>query len=108
MVTPLRTILNAVAKTYRLEPAAHLATARAAWPDVAGGALAAASVPLRLRDRILTVGVTHPLAGQEVLLRQDQIVRALAARLGDGVIEKVVTTPRRSLAAPGRQARRRR
>ena len=107
MVTSLRTILNAVTKTLKLEPAAHLARAQQAWPSVAGQAVASGSAPVGLRGKRLFVGVTHPAIGQEVKLREAEIVRALAKELGPGTIDAVVPVPRRSITAPGRHVRRR-
>jgi hypothetical protein len=107
VVTPLRSILKAVTKTLKLEPAAHLARARDVWPAVVGPALAAGSAPVGLRGTRLAIGVTHPAIGQEIKLRQTQIVRALTRDLGSGVVTSVLPVHRRSLAIPGRHVRRR-
>jgi predicted nucleic acid-binding Zn ribbon protein len=107
MVTPLRTILKTVTKNLALEPAANLARAQAIWPALVGPAIAAASTPVALRNQRLMVGVTHPAVGQEIGLRQGQIVAALREALGAEVVAGVRTVHRRSLAAPSRHAKRR-
>jgi Dna[CI] antecedent DciA-like protein len=108
MVTPLRSILTTITKRLKLEPAAHLARAREVWPVVAGPVVATASVPVGLRGKRLSIGVTHPAIGQEIKLRHSQIVHALARELGDDIVTTVVSVHRRSLAIPGRHVKRRR
>jgi hypothetical protein len=107
MVTPLKTILKAVTKTLKLEPAAYLAATRQVWPTIAGPVVSAASTPVGLRGKRLFIGVTHPAVGQEIKLRQAEFVRALSKQLGRGTIEAIVPVPRRHLDAPGRHVRRR-
>ncbi len=102
MVTPVRAILKAVARAWGIEPAAHLALARMAWPQIVGPALARVSAPVALRGGRLLVGVTQPAAGQEIRLRGRAIAQALARDLRGDVITEVVPVARRrlSLAAP--------
>jgi predicted nucleic acid-binding Zn ribbon protein len=101
MVTPVRDILAASVKAWGLEPAARLVAVRRAWARVAGGALAAASAPLGIRDGRLRVAVLHVAAAQEVRLRSAVIARALNQELGEPVIHEVVTVPRRTLPSIG-------
>jgi predicted nucleic acid-binding Zn ribbon protein len=108
MVTPLRDILRAAARAWGVEPAAHLAIAREAWPRIVGGPLAAASAPLSIRSGRLRVAVTHPAAGQEIRLRAGAIVAALNREIGAPVVDEVVAVARRlpgSGGAAGRRAR---
>lgn len=105
MVTPLRDILKSAARAWGLEPAARLAAAREAWPEIAGPALAAVSAPVALRGRRLHVGVTNSTAGQEIRLRRTAIMHAVNQALGEAAVADVVTVTRRRL--PGRREERR-
>ncbi|MBM3470477.1 MAG: DUF721 domain-containing protein [Armatimonadetes bacterium] len=100
MVVPIRDVLRSAARALGIEPAAHLAAAREAWPRVVGQALAGVSAPVTLRGKRLQVGVTHEAAGQEIRLRRAEIVVALAREVGEGAITDVTPVARRSL--PGR------
>lgn len=106
MVTPIRSILKTAARAWGIEPAAHLATARAAWPRIAGPALAASSAPLAVRGRRLLVAVTNATAGQEVRLMKAAIMHALREELGEGAIVDVVPVARRRLDLDVRGPRR--
>lgn len=100
MVTPIRAILKSAARAWGLEPAAHLAGARAVWLAIVGPDLAAHSAPVGVRGKRLLVGVTHPAAGQEIRLRSGVIIQALARELGEGAIAEVLPVPRRTLHRP--------
>jgi len=76
----LREVLRRTARTLGLEPALHLAEVRATWPDVVGPALAAATTPRTLRGHLLLVSADHPLAAQEVRLREAEILGRLRER----------------------------
>lgn len=100
MVTPIRAILKDAARKWGIEPAAHLAAARAAWPGVVGPALAAVSAPVSLRGRRLLVGVKNAAAGQEVRLRGHAIAAALGRELGTRAVTDVVPVHRQHLDLP--------
>jgi predicted nucleic acid-binding Zn ribbon protein len=104
MVTPLRDILRAAARAWGIEPAAHLASARAAWPRVVGEPLAAASAPLHIRGGRLRVAVTHPAAAQEIRLRAGAIAAAVNREIGAPVVVEVIAVARRRLPGEGSAA----
>ncbi|MGH2372227.1 MAG: DciA family protein [bacterium] len=97
MVTPIRAILKSAARAWGIEPAARLAAARAAWPRIAGRALAALSAPVGVRGRSLLIGVTNTAAAQEIRLTKTAIVQALARDLGEEAVTDVVPVARRRL-----------
>lgn len=97
MVTPIRAILKSAARAWGIEPAARLAAARAAWPRIAGRALAALSAPVGVRGRSLLIGVTNAAAAQEIRLTKTAIVQALARDLGEEAVTDVVPVARRRL-----------
>ncbi|MDR7544898.1 MAG: DUF721 domain-containing protein [Armatimonadota bacterium] len=109
MVTPLRDILRAAARAWGIEPAAHLACARGAWPRIVGEPLAAVSAPLSIRGGRLRVAVNHPAAAQEVRLREGAIAAALNREIGAQVVTEVVAVARRRVpkedGAAGRRDR---
>ena len=102
MVTPIRDILRRTARVWGLEPAAHLVLARQMWPQVVGLDLAKISAPVTLRGKTLVVGTTHPVAGQEIRLRQAGILAVLAREVGEGVVTAVFVVARRRLPGRGR------
>lgn len=97
MVTPIRSILKSAVRTWGLEPAARLAAARAAWPRIAGPALAASSAPVGVRGKTLLIGVTNATAAQEIRLAGTTITQALAEELGATGITDVIPVTRRRL-----------
>ncbi len=101
MVTPIRSILKSAARAWGLEPAARLAAARAAWPRMAGPALAASSAPVGVRGKTLLIGVTNATAAQEIRLARTTIVHALAQELGEDGITDIVPVTRRRLDLRG-------
>lgn len=109
MVTPIREILKRAAPGWGLEPATRLAHARRVWAALVGPELAKMSRPLAIQRKVLLVGVTQQVAGQDVKLRRAAILSALAAEFGKAVVEDVRPVPRRRLsegAAPRPAARR--
>ncbi len=103
MVLPIRDVLKSAARSLGIEPAAHLASARAAWPRIAGAALAGMSAPLNIKGRRLLVAATHPAAAQEIRLRRAEILAALAREVGGGAITELTPVARQRL--PGRGPR---
>lgn len=100
MVTSIREILKRTARAWGLQPAAHLALARQMWPEVVGPELAKLSAPVTVRGKALLIGVTHPVAGQEIRLRQARILAALTREIGEGELTKVLVVARRRLPGP--------
>jgi hypothetical protein len=99
MVTPLRDILKSVTQAWRLEPAARLALAQAAWPRMVGKSLAEVSAPVGIHGRRLVIGVIHPTVGQEIRLRRTAIIQSLARELGENAVTELVPAARRRLPA---------
>jgi len=89
MLTAFRDVLRRTARTLGLEPALHLAGVRAAWPDVVGPALAAAASPRALRGYRLLVDAEHPLAAQEIRLREEEILERLRERFPDAGLRQI-------------------
>lgn len=102
MVTPIREILKRTARAWGLEAAAHLVSARQMWPEVVGPELAKLSAPVTVRGKTLVIGVTHPVGGQEIRLRQARILAVLTREIGEGELTKVLVVARRRL--PGSRA----
>lgn len=98
MVTPIRDILTRAAPAWGIEPAVRLAHARRVWAALVGPELAKASRPVAIQRKVLLVGVTHQVAGQDVKLRRTAILAALAVEFGQAVVEDVRPVPRRRLA----------
>jgi hypothetical protein len=101
MVTSVRASLRAGARAWGIEPAARLALARTAWPQIVGPTLARVSAPVSLRGGRLLVGVRHPSAAQEIRLRGGAIIRALVRHLEEDVVTEVVPVARRHLSLVG-------
>jgi predicted nucleic acid-binding Zn ribbon protein len=65
---------------------------RAAWPEIAGEALARHSAPLHLRAGVLRVGVDDPAWGGQFRYLADTLVTALAARVPEAAIREISVT----------------
>jgi hypothetical protein len=74
-----------------------LAHARRVWATLVGPELAKVSRPVAIQRKVLLIGVTHQVAGQDVKLRRAAILAALAAEFGEAVVEDVRPVPRRRL-----------
>jgi predicted nucleic acid-binding Zn ribbon protein len=59
------------------------------WPSVAGEALAAHTRPVVVRDRVLVVAAEDPAWATEARYRQADVLRRIAERAGEGVVERV-------------------
>lgn len=106
MVTPLRDILKTVAHTWGLEPAARVRWFQEVWPQVVGRVLAEVTSPVALRGGRLRVRADSPAAGQEIRLRREAILRALAREVGEGAVTDIIPVVRRVTRAGNRQNRR--
>jgi predicted nucleic acid-binding Zn ribbon protein len=67
---------------------------RAAWPEVAGEALARHSEPIHLRAGVLRVRVDDPAWGGQFRYLADTLVGALAERVPDAAIREISVTGR--------------
>jgi predicted nucleic acid-binding Zn ribbon protein len=65
---------------------------RAAWPEVAGEALARHSEPIHLRAGVLRVRVDDPAWGGQFRYLDDTLVAALAERVPDAAIREISVT----------------
>ena len=65
----------------------HLAVM--AWPEIAGGTVAAHSEAEAVRDGVLLVATDSPAWAHELQMRQQELLRILADRLGPGVIRQI-------------------
>ncbi len=89
MLLALREILRKTAHSLGIESAMRLAEVQAAWMEVVGPGLAAASEPRSLRGGVLVVAAAHALAAQEVSLRREGIVRELQRRAPQAAVRRV-------------------
>jgi predicted nucleic acid-binding Zn ribbon protein len=79
---------------------------RAAWPEVAGEALARHSEPIHLRAGVLRVRVDDPAWGGQFRYLADTLVSALAERVPEAAIREISVTGRAAEAGPGERAAR--
>jgi predicted nucleic acid-binding Zn ribbon protein len=61
----------------------------AGWVAVAGERLAAHTRPVAIRDRALVISAEDPAWATEARYRQAEVLRRLAERVGDGVVDRV-------------------
>jgi predicted nucleic acid-binding Zn ribbon protein len=59
------------------------------WPQIAGRAVAAHSEAEAVRDGVLIVATDSPAWAHELQMRQQELLRILADRLGPGVIRQI-------------------
>lgn len=107
MVVPLRDILKAVARTWGLQPAVRLRRSQEVWPRVVGRVLAEVTSPVALRGGRLRVRADSPAAGQEIRLRREAILRALAREVGEGAVTDIIPVVWRGVTRAGDQRNRR-
>ena len=77
---PLATALERL--TGELAPATLLAEVQRAWPESAGGAIAAQSEPVSERDGVITVACSSAVWAQELDLLSERVVARLNENLG--------------------------
>lgn len=86
---PAATAVSRVLRHAGLAPLLAQLEVFAAWPAAVGTAMAQHTWPLGLKEGVLTVGTDHPAWRQELHFRQAQVLEALAARLGKGVVKGI-------------------
>ncbi len=89
MLTALKTILAAAAKSLGVERAAYAAMIEEVWATVVGVEAAAATRPSGLRGDILWVDVEPGPEAQDFALQRMKVVAALNAHLGGAVIRDI-------------------
>lgn len=67
----------------------------ARWPELVGQGLATRAYPARLRDGVLVVEVTEPGWASQVRWLEADLLRRLAAEVGEGVVTGVEVRVRR-------------
>jgi predicted nucleic acid-binding Zn ribbon protein len=73
-------------------PATLLARVQAAWPEVAGGPLAAVTTPVAEREGVVTITCESALWAHELDLLQRDLLERLAERLkasGEGSVQRL-------------------
>ncbi len=89
MLTALRAILQAAAKSLGVERAAYAATIAEVWSEVVGGDAAAYTRPSGLRGDILWVEVEPGPRAQDFTLQRTKVVASLNSYLGAPVIRDI-------------------
>ncbi|HEX5225882.1 MAG TPA: DciA family protein [Solirubrobacteraceae bacterium] len=84
---PISGALDALAS--RVAPATPLARAQEAWPRAAGPAIAAAATPTAEREGVLTITCEAAVWAQELDLMSEQLIAALNAELGAGIVREL-------------------
>lgn len=89
MLTPLREILKAAAKSLGLQRAAHAALVAEVWPEVVGGEAAAHTQTAGLRGGTLLVEAEPGPWAQELTAQRARFIEEINKRLGDPVISEI-------------------
>jgi hypothetical protein len=89
MLTALRTILQAAAKSLGVERAAYSAMIDELWDEVVGPQVAAYTVPSGLRGDLLWVDAESGPWAQDLTLQRTKVAGDLNARLGSVVIRDI-------------------
>ena len=84
---PLARALDPVLGDVR--PAGLLARVQAAWPEVAGEALAGAAEPVSERDGVVTVACESAVWAQELELLAGDLRERLDGRLGEAAVGRL-------------------
>ena len=66
-------------------------TVAARWPDLVGSEVAPHARPVSIENRRLTVSVDGPAWASHFRWSEAELLARLAALVGDGVVERVVT-----------------
>lgn len=80
-----------------LQPVSLLAEVQRVWPEAVGLALASRATPTAAAGGVVSVTCENAVWAQELSLMSGELVAALEARLGAGVVREL-----RCTAAPGR------
>jgi predicted nucleic acid-binding Zn ribbon protein len=81
--------LNELARSLGLSEPNAFARVFAAWPDVVGAAVAAATRPTALREGTVTVEVDGPEWATQLRYLEQQLVDVLTERVGSGIVERL-------------------
>ena len=95
---PLGEALAAYLRSQGHGQALVLAKVVAAWPSVVGPEIAAHAQPRALRRGTLVVAVDEPAWAAQLRFLAETVVAGLANALGDGVVQALEPTVRRSQA----------
>jgi predicted nucleic acid-binding Zn ribbon protein len=79
--------LHEYARSLGLRQPDAFARVHAAWPEVVGSAVAAATRPTALRDGTLTVEVDGPEWATQLRYLEQQLVDVLTERVGAGIVQ---------------------
>ena len=89
MLTPLRSILKAAAKSLGLERAANAAFVEELWPDVAGPEVAPHTRVTGLRGGTLLIDTEPGPWAQDLTAQRARYVKEINRRLGENVVEEI-------------------
>ncbi len=79
--------LDEYARSLGLDQPDAFARVHAAWPDVVGPAVAAATRPIALRDGTVVVEVDGAEWATQLRYLEQQFIEVLTERVGDGIVE---------------------
>lgn len=89
MLTPLREILKAAAKSLGVQRAAYAALVEEVWPEVVGREAAAHTQTAGLRGGTLLVDAEPGPWAQELTAQRARFIEEINRRLGDPVISEI-------------------
>lgn len=89
MLTPLRQILKAAAKSLGVERAAYAALVDEVWPEVVGPEAAAHTRTVTLRGGTLLVDAAPGPWAQELTAQRTRFIQDINRRLGDPVVSEI-------------------
>jgi len=98
VLTALRTILQAAAKSLGVERAAYAAMIDETWNEVVGPKLTAYTIPRGLRGDLLFVDAEPGPWAQDLALHRTKVIGELNARLGSAVIRDIRVRQRLGVA----------
>ena len=81
--------VNELARSLGMRQPDAFARVHAAWPDVVGPAVAAATRPTRLQDGTVTIEVDGAEWATQLRYLEEQLVAVLTERVGTGVVARL-------------------
>jgi predicted nucleic acid-binding Zn ribbon protein len=81
--------VNELARSLGMRQPDAFARVHAAWPEVVGAAVAAATRPTAVRDGTVTVEVDGPEWATQLRYLEEQLVAVLTERVGAGIVARL-------------------